>query len=146
MAQALNTNLAPHTDYRIPNFDYEASFAQTATGYDFGINYTNMFVLWQELDVSLRSPDVLTAAGLQLPDTKGIIYGQDIVAASVLDHLAFEYSFEVEEIELSTTPAITVNLGTVETRYHIGETNFLMTMNDDIGFDSDVLVRFGFIC
>jgi hypothetical protein len=134
LADALNANLAPHTSYRIPHFDYEASFAQTAAGYDFGINYTNMFVLWQEIDTELRSPDVLTAAGLQLPDTKGIIYGQDIVAASVLDHLAFEYSFKVEELELSTTPAITVNLGTVETRYHIGETNFLVTMNDDAAF------------
>ncbi len=134
LADALNANLAPHTSYRIPHFDYEARFEQTAAGYDFGINYTNMFVLWQEIDTELRSPDVLTAAGLQLPDTKGIVYGQDIVAASVLDHLAFEYSFKVEEIELPTPVPITVNLGTVETKYHIGETNFLVTMNDDAAF------------
>jgi len=136
ITKALNANLAPHTDYRIPDFNYEASFEETANGYNFGINYTNMFVLWQDIKVDLRSPDVLSAAGLTLPDTKGIIYGQDIVAASVLDHLAFEYSFEVEEIDLPTTPAITVNLGTVETKYHIGETNFLMMMNDDAAFIS----------
>ena len=131
IAEALNTNLAPHTNYSIPPYDYEASFEQTTDGYTFGINYTNMFVLWQEINVTLRGPDYLTATGLQLPDTKGIVYGQDIVAASVLDHLAFEYIFKVEEIDLGTTPSIKVNLGTVETRYHIGETNFLVTMDDD---------------
>ncbi len=131
IAEALNTNLAPHTNYSIQPYDYEASFEQTTDGYTFGINYTNMFVLWQEINVTLRGPDYLTATGLQLPDTKGIVYGQDIVAASVLDHLAFEYIFKVEEIDLGTTPSIKVNLGTVETRYHIGETNFLVTMDDD---------------
>ncbi|PWI48680.1 hypothetical protein CEE45_05570 [Candidatus Heimdallarchaeota archaeon B3_Heim] len=134
LADALNANLAPHTSYRIPHFDYEASFEQTVTGYNFGINYTNMLVLWQDVDVELRGPDILSAAGLQLPDTKGNIYGQDIVAVSVLDHLAFEYSFEVEEIELPTTPAITINLGTVETKYHIGESSFFATIGDDAAF------------
>ncbi|MHA2108576.1 MAG: Heimdall-CTERM domain-containing surface protein [Candidatus Hodarchaeales archaeon] len=128
VAAALNTAMAPH--YEIPPFDYEASFEQTADGYTFGINYTNMFVLWQDITVKLRGPDYLSAVGLQLPETKGIIYGQDIVAASVLDHLAFEYIFKVEEIDLGTTPSIKVNLGTVETRYHIGETNLLVTKDD----------------
>ncbi|MHA1976106.1 MAG: hypothetical protein ACW98I_04305 [Candidatus Hodarchaeales archaeon] len=128
VAEALNTVLAPH--YEIPPFDYEANFEQTADGYTFGINYTNMFVLWQDITVPLRGPDYLSAAGLELPETKGIIYGEDIVAASVLDHLAFEYIFTVEEIDLGTTPSIKVNLGTVETRYHIGETNLLVTRDD----------------
>ena len=132
LAHALNDNMDPFTNYKIPNFDFEASFEQTATGYSFGINYTNMFVLWQDMNVTLRGPEVMSAAGVPFPETGGIIYGQDIVAASVLDHLAFEYTFEVEEHVLS--PDLTVNLGVVETKYHIGETNFLMTMNDDAAF------------
>ncbi len=134
VTDALNAVMAPH--YEIPHFDYEANFEQTADGYTFGINYTNMFVLWQDITVPLRGPDYLNAAGLQLPETKGVIYGQDIVAASVLDHLAFEYIFKVEQIDLGTTPSIKVNLGTVETRYHIGETNLLVT-KDDATFISD---------
>ncbi len=129
VAEALNDVMAPH--YEIPPFDYEASFEQTADGYKFGINYTNLFVLWQDIEVELRGPDYLSAAGLQLPKTKGIIYGEDIVAASVLDHLAFEYIFKVEEITISTTPSIKANLGTVETRYHIGETDLLITRDND---------------
>jgi hypothetical protein len=89
-----------------------------------------MFVLWQDIDVELRVPDILSASGSQLPDTKGINYGRDIIAVSVLDHLAFEYSFKVEEIELPTTPAITINMGTVETQYHIGESSFFATKDD----------------
>ena len=135
IAEALNTNLE-HTGYSISPYNYEANFEQTADGYTFGINYTNMFVLWQDINVTLRGPDYLSAAGLQLPETKGIIYGQDIAFASVLDHLAFEYIFKVEEIDLGTTPSIKVNLGTVETRYHIGETNFLLT-KDDVTFITD---------
>ncbi|MFX0049802.1 MAG: hypothetical protein ACFE8U_00790, partial [Candidatus Hermodarchaeota archaeon] len=114
----------------IPDYDYEASFEVTADGYKFGINYTNMFVVWQQIGVHPRGPDIFTAAGLNLPPTNGIVYGRDIVAASVLDHLAFEYIFTVEEIDLGTTPPIKVNLGTVETRYHIGETNLLITQDD----------------
>lgn len=117
--------------YRIPHFNYEASFEPTTTGYKFGINYTNMFVLWQELNVTLNSPEFSAFANLDHPPPEGIIYGQDIVAASVLDHLAFEYTFEVEEIDLF---GIKVNLGTVETKYHIGETNFLITRNDDAAY------------
>jgi hypothetical protein len=120
--------------YRIPHFNYKASFEPTSTGYKFGINYTNMFVLWQALDVEPESP----FGGLAAYDprkTGGIVYGKDIVAASVLDHLAFEYTFEVREIEIVESPTvnITVNLGTVETKYHIGETNFLITAADASG-------------
>ncbi|MHA1996414.1 MAG: hypothetical protein ACW97Z_17925, partial [Candidatus Hodarchaeales archaeon] len=130
LIDAFNTNLASHTSYRIPHFDYEVFFEPTATEYNFGINYTNVFVLWQDIDVEQRGPDILSASGSQLPDTKGINYGGDIVAVSVLDHLAFEYTFKVEEIELPTTPAITINMGTVETEYHIGESSFFATRDD----------------
>ncbi|MFX0185886.1 MAG: hypothetical protein ACFE95_22610, partial [Candidatus Hodarchaeota archaeon] len=120
--------------YRIPHFNYKASFEPTSTGYKFGINYTNMFVLWQALDVEPTSP-FGSLATYDARETKGIVYGKDIVAASVLDHLAFEYTFEVKEIEIVESPTvnITVNLGTVETKYHIGETNFLITAADASG-------------
>ncbi|MFX0173026.1 MAG: Heimdall-CTERM domain-containing surface protein [Candidatus Hodarchaeota archaeon] len=127
----INDVLFDHGFPIIPDYDYEASFEVTADGYKFGIKYTNMFVVWQQIGVRPRGPDLFTAAGLQLPPTKGIVYGRDIVAASVLDHLAFEYIFTVEEIDFGTTPPITVNLGTVETRYHIGETNLLITQDND---------------
>jgi hypothetical protein len=125
---------AASKSYRIPHFNYKASFEPTSTGYKFGINYTNMFVLWQKLDVELENP-FGSLASYAPRKTGGIIYGQDIVAASVLDHLAFEYTFEVKEIELVESPTvnITVNLGTVETKYHIGETNFLITAADASG-------------
>jgi hypothetical protein len=128
----INEILATYSSgYQIPYFDFDATFEKIDTGYKFGINYTNMFVLWQKIDVRPRVPDILKVAQLDLPAAGGIIYGQDVVAMSVLDHLAFEYIFEVEEIDLGTTPPITVNLGTITSHYHIGETNFMLTLDEE---------------
>ncbi|MFX0206483.1 MAG: Heimdall-CTERM domain-containing surface protein [Candidatus Hodarchaeota archaeon] len=117
--------------YEIPNYDYEASFEVTPDGYKFGIKYTNMFVVWQEIGMEIKGPDFFGKPELPLPKTEGIVYGRDIVAASVLDHLTFEYIFTTEETDdLEETDHKPTNLGTVETRYHIGETNLLITQDD----------------
>ncbi len=132
LIDAVNTVLTSsgHPEYQIGNFDYTATFEETANGYKFGIEYTNMFVLWQRINVSLSGPDVFGNANFIKGDTNGIIYGQDIVAASVLDYIGFEYIFETQTI----TGANSYVLGTVETHYNIGETNFLVTKHDDAAF------------
>lgn len=130
-------NGEPSTSYQIDPFDYEASFEKTATGYNFGINYTNMFVVWQEIDVEIVSEegvDVIGKEHKRKPE-RGIVYGQNIVAASVFDHIAFEYNFEVNEYNLPLTTPIKVLLGNVTTQYHIGETNLLVTSDDQTFID-----------
>ncbi|MFX0084816.1 MAG: Heimdall-CTERM domain-containing surface protein [Candidatus Hodarchaeota archaeon] len=116
-----------HSDDQIGHFNYEASFEPTSTGYRFGIEYTNMFVLWQRIDIKPRGIDIFDAAGQYIKtETNGIVFGQDIAAASVLDHIGFEYEFTTQEI----TGANQYILGSVETNYNIGETNFLVTKDN----------------
>lgn len=122
-----------HSADQIGHFEYEASFTPTATGYKFGIEYTNMFVLWQRIDIKPRGIDIFDAAGQYIkPDTNGIVFGQDIAAASVLDHIGFEYEFTTQEI----TGANQYILGSVTSHYNIGETNFLVTKDNQAFLDS----------
>jgi hypothetical protein len=122
-----------HSADQIGHFEYEASFTPTSTGYKFGIDYTNMFVLWQRIDIKPRGIDIFDAAGQYIkPETNGIVFGQDIAAASVLDHIGFEYEFTTQEM----TGANKHVLGTVTTNYNIGETNFLVTKDNQAFLDS----------
>lgn len=125
LTDAINDIIAP--TYELGHFDYEADFETTATGFEFGITYTNLFVLWQAIDIAPKGVDV-TGAGEQYirDDTNGIIYGGHIAAASVLDYLAFNYVFETTEF----TGANRYIEGTVTTHYDIGETNFLVTRDN----------------
>ncbi len=121
-----------HSDDQIGHFEYESSFEQTTDGYKFGIKYTNMFVLWQKMDVAPRGVDIFSAGSSFIkPDTGGVVFGQDIVAASVLDHIGFEYEFTTQEM----TGANKHVLGTVTSHYNIGETNFLVTKDDQAFID-----------
>lgn len=123
LTDAINDVLDPH-GYEIGHFDYEADFEKTATGFEFGINYTNMFVLWQAIDIGPRAVDIFSAGNDYIKeDTGGIIFGGDIVAATVLDYVSFEYVFETTEF----IGANTYIEGKVTTQYNIGETNFLIT-------------------
>ncbi len=121
-----------HSDDQIGHFEYESSFEQTTDSYKFGIEYTNMFVLWQHMEVAPRGVDIFSAGSSFIkPDTGGVVFGQDIVAASVLDHIGFEYEFKTQEI----TGANEYVLGTVTSHYNIGETNFLVTKDDQSFID-----------
>ena len=111
----------------IGNFNYEASFEETADGFKFGINYTNVFVLWQPIKVKPKGVDIFGIEDLSRDDMGGIIFGQDIVAASVLDYLAFEYEFETNEINGANKYVE----GLVTSHYYIGETNFLVVKEPD---------------
>lgn len=122
---AINDALDGNTDYEVGNFDYSPSFEVTDDGFKFGMNYTNMLVLWQKIEAKPTGIDIL---GMEAAAPGGIVFGQDIVAATVLDYLAYEYEFEVEEF----TGANTYVEGTVTTHYYIGETNFLIVNEDTI--------------
>ncbi|MHA2304974.1 MAG: Heimdall-CTERM domain-containing surface protein, partial [Candidatus Hodarchaeales archaeon] len=113
-----------HSEDQIGHFNYEASFEPTATGYKFGIEYSNMFVLWQDAKVPLTGIDIFNAGEQFIKGaTGGIAFGHGIVAASLLDSVGFEYEF--------TTTNMTDHIkGTVTTHYNIGETNFLVTKDD----------------
>ncbi|MHA1968934.1 MAG: hypothetical protein ACW964_14160, partial [Candidatus Hodarchaeales archaeon] len=114
-----------HSEDQIGHFNYEASFEQTDTGgYKFGIEYTNMFVLWQNAKVPLSGIDIFNAGAQFIKgETGGISFGHGIVAASLLESVGFEYEF--------TTKNMTDHWkGTVTTHYNIGETNFLVTKDD----------------
>ncbi len=51
MIDAINDVLLEngHT-YQIGDYNYKPSFTQTIDGYNFGIEYSNVFVLWQKID------------------------------------------------------------------------------------------------
>ncbi|MCK5616910.1 hypothetical protein KAR91_84390, partial [Candidatus Pacearchaeota archaeon] len=136
LTEAVNDVIKADPDHdeadTIGNFNYEASFEETADGFKFGINYTNVFVLWQPIKVKPKGVDIFGIEDLSRDDMGGIIFGQDIVAASVLDYLAFEYEFETNEF----TGANKYVEGLVTSHYHIGETNFLVVNEPD--YDSGV--------
>ncbi|UCG89966.1 MAG: hypothetical protein JSU57_05755 [Candidatus Heimdallarchaeota archaeon] len=119
LIEGINNALDGKTEYEVGNFGYSPIFDETDDGFMFGMNYTNMLVLWQKIDAVPNGIDIL---GMEDLDTGGIIFGQDIVAASVLDYLAYVYEFETQEF----TGANTYVEGTVTSHYYIGETNFLI--------------------
>ncbi|MHA2246512.1 MAG: Heimdall-CTERM domain-containing surface protein [Candidatus Hodarchaeales archaeon] len=133
LTKAINDVTEPK-GYEIGQFNYESSFKKTANGAEFGINYTNVFVLWQKIDIAPKAVDVFGAGSDYIKDdTGGIIFGGEIAAATVLDYISFEYVLE-------TTTFIGANNyteGRVTTHYNIGETNFLVTAHDDATFIAD---------
>ncbi len=117
---------------KIGNFNYEASFEDTGDSFKFGINYTNLFVLWQNIKIQPKGVDIFGIEDLVRDDMGGVILGQEIVAASVLDYLSFEYEFQT----INFTGADRHVEGHVTTHYNIGETNFLAVNEPD--YDHDV--------
>ncbi|MFW9856619.1 MAG: Heimdall-CTERM domain-containing surface protein [Candidatus Thorarchaeota archaeon] len=114
--------------YRINHFDYFPFFETVENGYRFGINYTNLFVLWQPISVELGGIDILGDANLVADNPGGIVFGKNIVAASVLDYLSFEYEFTTQ-INSGANAHV---LGTTTTHYNIGETNFLVIAGETV--------------
>ncbi|MFX1516480.1 MAG: Heimdall-CTERM domain-containing surface protein [Promethearchaeota archaeon] len=133
LTDAINIALENHGHDKINYYDVESSFETTDNGYEFGINYSNMLVLWQPIDVKPKGLDVFRgAANDRLKDPKGIIFGHEIAAASVLDYVAFNYVFETEEFR----GANEYIEGRVTTHYDIGETNLLITRNNQDYIDA----------
>ena len=116
-----------HSDDQIGYYNYESSFEKTATGYKFGIKYTNLLIFWQAIDIAPKTIDVFTGTDDHSEylndDTGGVVFGHEIVAASVLDYLSFDYIFET----MVFTGANEYIEGRVTTEYDIGETNLLIT-------------------
>ncbi|MHA2370402.1 MAG: hypothetical protein ACXADX_16425 [Candidatus Hodarchaeales archaeon] len=115
---AVNSFIEDNTDEG-PNFvpDYTAKpfFETLANGYKFGIEYTNLFVIWQEINAQ------------RFEDNRGIIYGNDIVAASLLDSLTFTYTFTTTSLGTSpVAPGIEIIHADIQTEYDFGETNLLV--------------------
>lgn len=131
LTKALNGVLGEK--YHINPFDYTSSFQSIENGFKFGIEYSNMFVLWQRANDTLAGIDIFKAGkDYILGDTEGINFGQGIYAASVLDHIGFEYEFTTQNM----TGANEYVLGTVTTHYNIGETNFLVMRDNQSFIDS----------
>jgi hypothetical protein len=119
-----------HSEDQIKHFNFESKFKITSKGFEFGIKYTDLFVLWQKIDVEPKTIDVFAGEGdhgeYLKDETGGIVFGGEIVAASLLDYILFDYVFE-------TSVFREVNEyveGTVTTHYDIGETNLLITPDD----------------
>ncbi|MHA2223752.1 MAG: Heimdall-CTERM domain-containing surface protein [Candidatus Hodarchaeales archaeon] len=139
---AVNEVLVGKTDYRVGHFDYEASFEELSDGYKFGMKYTNMFVLWQEILVEPKGITDHIFGGTGVPqnwlrtDTDyGIVFGAEIAAASVLDYLSFDYTFKTTEFTTALNEKVVH--GTVTTQYDIGETNFLITKDPQSYIDDN---------
>ena len=132
---ALNGVLAAngHAADQIDQFNVVPYFEKVGPGeFKFGINYTNMFVLWQPIDAIPRGVNIFDGAVPEQfiqQDSGGIVFGHEIAAASLLDYLSFEYIFTTEEVTLGSNEAI---VGTVETHYNIGETNLLITRGETL--------------
>ncbi|MFX1285574.1 MAG: hypothetical protein ACFFB5_18185 [Promethearchaeota archaeon] len=114
--------------YQITPFNYKPSFEETTNGFNFGINYTNMFVLWQEVNLPVKGVDVFGNDQHIKDDTRGVIFGQDIYAATVLDFVSFNYVFETIEI----SGKFSYIKGRLTAHYDIGETSFLLITEDSI--------------
>jgi hypothetical protein len=126
LTDAINEALVANGHDPIGYYDFESSFEKTDTGYEFGIKYTNMLVLWQDIDVAPRGVDVFGAGDHSeylKADTGGIVFGGNLVAASLLDYISFDYIFETSVISLANEYIE----GRVTTEYDIGETNLLIT-------------------
>jgi len=133
LTDAINKALENHGHNKINYYDVESSFEKTDNGFEFGVNYSNMLVLWQPIDVKPKGIDVFGgAANDRLKDPEGIIYGHGIAAASVLDYVAFNYVFETEEFR----GANEYIEGRVTTNYDIGETNLLITRDNQAYVDT----------
>ncbi len=125
-----------HSEDQLDNYEFESFFEKTDNGYEFGIKYTNILVLWQNIIVEPKCIDVFASTGDHsdhLKDnTGGVIFGGEIVVMSVLDYLSFNYSFETN-IFSGVNEYIE---GSVTTNYAIGETNFL-AVQDETSIISD---------
>lgn len=135
LIDAVNDGLVKnnHSNDQIGHFEYEINFEQTLEGYKFGIEYTNMFVVWQDAKVPLQGVDIFNAGSQFIRgNTDGIVYGQGIAAASVFDKIGFEYEFTTQGI----TGPFSYNLGTVTTQYNIGECIFLATKDNQTFIDN----------
>jgi hypothetical protein len=134
LTDAINDALEAYGHDRIDYYDVEASFEHTDDDtFEFGVRYENMLVLWQSITVEPKGIDVFAGgAGDRLDYPEGIVFGHGIAAASVLDHLEFNYVFETEVF----TGANNYTEGRVTTHYNIGETNLLITRDDQDYIDT----------
>ncbi|MFX0122865.1 MAG: Heimdall-CTERM domain-containing surface protein [Candidatus Hodarchaeota archaeon] len=134
LTDAINDALELNGHDRIDYYDVESSFETIDDHtFEFGVRYENLLVLWQSISVKPKSIDVFDGgADDRLGEFKGIVYGHGIAAASVLDHLEFNYVFETEEFH----GANEYIEGRVTTHYNIGETNLLITRDNQSYIDT----------
>ncbi|MFX1505289.1 MAG: hypothetical protein ACFFDC_04150 [Promethearchaeota archaeon] len=127
-----------HNENQIKNYDFESSFEKTERGYKFGIKYSNILVLWYDIDVAPKVIDVFTSSDdhsfFLTEDTRGVAFGSEVVGLSVLEHITFNYSYETA-IYSGANEYIE---GRVTTNYDIGET-IAFASRDNSSIISDYL-------
>lgn len=123
----LNSYLTDYGFDEIGPYGYEPIYdAATKT---FGMNYTNMFMVWQDTDA--EPPQALKdlSEGLgklvNLDSFEGVVTGGDLVAASLFEYLTFTY-----RVELNPASNDTVTIVDVITEYDVGPMKWLITKDD----------------
>ncbi|MFX1534187.1 MAG: Heimdall-CTERM domain-containing surface protein [Promethearchaeota archaeon] len=123
---AINNSLTGHgADLTIRPFNAVPFFESTVSGYEFGITYHNMLVVWQSLDVEPANP--LAGSFPSNPEfPSGIVYGQGLKAVTLFDSLEFTYSVSTTDLG-DDLLEISIN-----STYDIGETKLLVTTETSI--------------
>ena len=91
----LNGVLDNHLNYTIPAYGYEPIYQNTATEKTYGMNYTKLFVVWQDV-----KPTNTLLPGSNFDQ---VVTGGDIRAASVFDYLTFTYKIVETPINATHT-------------------------------------------
>lgn len=120
---AVNTKIKESTgtaDFVKP-YNAVPFFRSITDGYEFGIEYSNLFVIWQSIPQA------------RIDDAGGaVVYGDEIVAASLLDSLKFTYTFTTTSLGPSPLdPNIEIVHGDIQAKYDFGKTNLLIIAGDD---------------
>ncbi|MFX0116798.1 MAG: hypothetical protein ACFFB3_19780 [Candidatus Hodarchaeota archaeon] len=121
---AVNTKIEQNTGTAnfVKPYNAEPFFRSVTNGYEFGIKYSNLFVIWQAIP-GARIDNAGTA----------VIYGDKIVAASLLDSLTFTYTFTTRNLGPSTVdPSVEEIHGDIQAKYDFGKTNLLIIRDDTI--------------
>ncbi|MFQ5977855.1 MAG: hypothetical protein ACE5OZ_06995 [Candidatus Heimdallarchaeota archaeon] len=115
---AVNSFINDSTTYGenfVPDYNAVPFFETLSNGFKFGIEYTDLFVIWQAISRT------------NFDNGGGIIYGNDIVAATLLDSLTFTYTFTTTSLGTSpVAPGIEIVQADIQTEYDFGETNLLI--------------------
>ncbi|MFV2015111.1 MAG: hypothetical protein ACC656_06775, partial [Candidatus Heimdallarchaeota archaeon] len=105
--------------YTIPDYGFEPLYTNTDTEKSFGMNYTNFFVVWQ--DVKPAPVDALNAFDNNFDQ---VVTGKDIVAASVFEYLTFTYKIVETKLNATHTKVDVI------TEYDVGPMKLLITRDD----------------
>lgn len=118
----------------IGKYNWNAFFKEPDTNSkaEWGIEYTNMMVFWQDVAADFPVPTGFPSSVAAIEGIDGVVTGGDLVAATVFDSMNFTY-------ELTSTSELTTDdtgdtwqiLTTrVQTKYNLGAVSLLITRDD----------------